>query len=161
MPNELVTCGLLSDTEAARENATTLAASRVTAMKQDGTKLEEAEKKVLELTAANADLKKKVDEAADEKKKAAEKRADEIIASAVADGRIGAQDEATKKEYRERLAAGDAFAEKVLAGLPKQHEGIDKPVIEANAADAPAGKQGKDSEKPPMDRLAASIAAGK
>lgn len=161
MPNELVTCGLLSDTEAARENATTLAASRVTAMKQDGTKLEETEKKLVELTAANADLKKKVDDAEAEKKTAAGKRADDLITAAVADGRIAAQDDATKKEYRDRLAAGDSFVEKLLAGLPKQHEGIDTPVIEAGAADNSAAKAGKDADKPVIDRLAASIAAGK
>ncbi|HEY1121746.1 MAG TPA: hypothetical protein VGE67_09105, partial [Haloferula sp.] len=34
----------------------------------------------------------------------------------------------------ERIEAGDTFAEEILAGLAKQHDGLDKPIIQAGGA---------------------------
>lgn len=99
--------------KALREQIATSAASLATmTADRDGLKVK--------LTAADAKV-----------KEAAEKRANDLVAAAVADGRIAAKDEETQKEYRERLTAGDTFAEKILAGLQKTGEGLENPIIKS------------------------------
>lgn len=160
MPNELVACGLLNETEAARPNAGELATQRIKAFGEDATKLTAAEKRVGELERENKDLKAKVEAAENEKKEEGKKRADDMIEAAINDGRLDPKDEATKKDFHDRIAAGDAFAEKMLSGLSKKHDGIDKPLVTAAAADK-GGKAQETLEKPAVDRLAAAIAEGK
>jgi len=159
MPNELVTCGLLTETEAARENAAELARTRVSAMKSDGTTLSERDKRVAELEEENKKLKAAAAESAEKDKKAKEEEANTLIEAALADGRLDPQDEEATKDFRARLVAGDAFAKKMLAALPTKNEGIDKPIVKASAA--AGGKKEETPEKGPLDRLAASIADAK
>ncbi|MCW1913729.1 phage protease [Luteolibacter sp. GHJ8] len=88
-----------------------------------------ATKSVTDLTTERDGLKTKLTAAETKVKEAAEKRANDLVSAAVADGRIAAKDEEMQKEYRERLTAGDTFAEKILAGLEKKGAGLDKPII--------------------------------
>lgn len=158
--NPLVACGLLTETEAARPKSEELATTRVKAFGEDATKLTAAEKRVGELETENQELKEKVQASEDAKKEEGKKRADDMIAAAIADGRLDAGDEDTKKDFHSRIAAGDAFAEKMLSGLTKKHDGIEKPLVTAAAADAD-GKGKQEETKSPSERLAAAIAAAK
>jgi phage I-like protein len=73
-----------------------------------------------------------------EKVEAANKsRAESLVKAAVADGRIAPKDEDKQTKFRDKIEAGDTFAEEILAQLPKAFEGIDKDIITAGA-DKPA-----------------------
>lgn len=58
-------------------------------------------------------------------------RATALVEAAVADGRIAPKDEETKADFLAKIEAGDEFAEKILGKLPKQAEGLDKPLVKA------------------------------
>jgi phage I-like protein len=161
MPNELVACGLLTETEAARTNAGELATTRVKAFGEDASKLEQALSKITKLEEDNRVLQEKVTASETKQKEEGTKRADDMIAAAVADGRLNPKDEATKKDFHERIAAGDAFAEKMLSSLTKKHDGIDTPVVKASAADTKDKKKEDEEKLSPTDRLAAALAEGK
>jgi phage I-like protein len=64
-------------------------------------------------------------------------RAESLVKAAVADGRIAPKDEDKQAKFRDKIEAGDTFAEEILAQLPKAFEGIDKDIITAGA-DKPA-----------------------
>lgn len=64
---------------------------------------------------------------------AAKTRADDLIKAAIADGRIAPKDEDTQKQFREKIEAGDTFAEEMLSKLPKTHDGIEEDVVKAGA----------------------------
>jgi phage I-like protein len=161
MPHELVACGLLTETEAARPNAGELATTRIKAFGEDASKLAAADKRVGELETENKALKEKVEAAETKQKEEGTKRADDMIAAAVADGRLDPKDEAAKKDFHERIAAGDAFAEKMLSGLTKKHDGIDTPIVKASAADTKDKKKDDEEKLSTTDRLAAALAEGK
>lgn len=82
------------------------------------------------ITAERDELKKQLEVA--EQNAAADRkaRASQLIEAAVADGRIAPKDEETQSDFREKIEAGDAFAEKFLAKLPRQHVDLDKPIIQ-------------------------------
>lgn len=74
-------------------------------------------------------------------KEQAEKRADDLVNAAVADGRILAKDEDSKGFYRDSIIAGNAHAEKILAGLPVLNPDLDKKVVTASGdKSTPAGE---------------------
>ena len=56
-------------------------------------------------------------------------RADSLVKAAVADGRIAPKDEEKQTKFREKIEAGDTFAEEILAQLPKLNPDIDKPKV--------------------------------
>lgn len=157
----LATCGLLTESEAARETAVQIATKRVAAMKGDATELETSNGRIKALEEENAALKKKVTAAEDAAKATSEKAADDLVAAAVADGRILPTDEEKKKGFRERIIAGDAFSIQILKDLPKVHEGIEKPIIEGGAADAerPVNASAKFKDLKGGDLLEAALAA--
>ena len=155
----LATCGLLTEAEAARENAAELARIRVTAMKGDETKLSTVEAELVTLKKERDDLKTKVEASEKAAKEAAGKRADTLVAAAVTDGRIGAKDEESLKDFRERITAGDAFAEKMLAALPKLNGDMGKPVIEAGGAERSGAQDDKFKDLKGGDLLEAALAA--
>ena len=72
------------------------------------------------------DLKAKVEAANKE-------RAESLVKAAVADGRIAPKDEDKQTKFRDKIEAGDTFAEEILAQLPKAFDGIDKDIITAGA----------------------------
>ena len=59
-------------------------------------------------------------------------RAESLVKAAVADGRILPKDEETQTKFRERIEAGDSFAEEILAQMPKKNEGITQPQVKAS-----------------------------
>lgn len=83
--------------------------------------------------------KRKAEAADTEIKKVRKDRADSLVKAAVADGRIAAKDTEKQDKFREKIAAGDTFAEEMLGMLPKQNTGLDKTVIQAGAQAPAAG----------------------
>jgi len=120
----LATCGLLTETEAAGEDAAELARKRVA----------ELEETIAKLTRERDKLKAEAAKSATEASAAREERAQGLVEAAVADGRIAPRDEETQRGFRERITAGDAFAEKMLSTLPRQHAGLERPLIAGGAA---------------------------
>lgn len=115
---------------AAHADAETLAVQAIDKLKVEAS---DAKTEAARLKAENEALTKKV-EAADQAAATARKeRADTLVKAAVADGRIAAKDTEKQDKFRTKIEAGDTFAEEILAQLPKQHQGLDKPIITAGA----------------------------
>ena len=131
----LVTCGLLSEAEGAKDNAVTLAQQRVTAMRADTQKIEALNTQVTDLTTERDDLKQKLEAAQASITKAKEDSAKTLITAAIADGRIAAKDEDTQKFWQDCIINQGDSAVKALDALPKQHEGITNPVVSAKQGD--------------------------
>jgi phage I-like protein len=76
--------------------------------------------------------------------------ADSIIKAAVADGRILPKDADLQDKFRAKIEAGDTFAEEILAGMPKQNQGLNQAIVlgtsgkEVKATDNFEGKTGVD-----------------
>lgn len=155
----LASIGLLTQTEAARDDAESLARSRVTAMRKDGDDLAETKTKLTAAETERDGLKTKL-EASDAKVKAtADKRADDLVKAAIEDGRIAAKDEEKQKLFREKIAAGDAAFETILGDLPKQHEGLEKPLVTGAAGDrVPTQGGGHPIEKKARELVSAKSA---
>jgi len=125
-------------------------------------KIEASAGRIKELEASIADLTKERDKLkADSEKQKAEaadarkERAKTLVEAAVADGRIAPKDEDTKTFYTGLIEAGNANAEAQLSKLPKQHPGIDKPLVNAGQ-----GEPEKKEETPsPYARVEAAFAA--
>lgn len=107
----------------AHEKAESAAIKKIQAMegesKDNASKLEELNAKIEELTKERDALKESLDDVEAKAKGEREERAKEMVDAALADGRIDKDDEETAKGFREKIEAGDAFAERVLAKLPK------------------------------------------
>ncbi|YCM47025.1 phage protease (plasmid) [Verrucomicrobiaceae bacterium 227] len=58
-------------------------------------------------------------------------RAESLVKAAVADGRIAPKDEEKQTKFRDKIEAGDTFAEEMLAQLPKLNPGIDQVKVTA------------------------------
>lgn len=141
--NHLVICGLLSDTEGAKDDAVTLATNRVTAMRADTQKVEALNIKVADLTTERDELKQKLEAAQASITKAKEDSAKTLITAAVADGRIAAKDEDTQKFWQDSIINQGDSAVKALDALPKKHEDITNPVVSAKQGDKVAGGKSK------------------
>lgn len=113
---------------AAHDDAETLAVQAIESLK---VKAANAEAKATRLESENKDLKSKVEAAEAEAKKTRKERADTLVKAAVADGRIAPKDEDKQNKFRDKIEAGDTFAEEILAQLPKLNQGLDKPVVMA------------------------------
>ena len=151
----LATIGLLNESEAARENAESLATQRVQAMKGDATELEKHKKRADDAEKKNEDLQKELDELKGKVKAADASRAETLVKAAVADGRIASKDEGTQKLYTRLIAAGDAEAESTLAAMPKIIADLSKSVIKA----ADGSVQPKPEDEPTgIRRVAACFA---
>ena len=113
---------------AAAENAEQEAVQAINKLKSDHStvtaSLAEKETKIRELEA-------KVTASEAKEKKALQERADTLVKAAVADGRILPKDEDKQNKFREKISAGDSFAEEILAQLPKLNGGLDKQVFTA------------------------------
>lgn len=97
---------------AAAENAENEAVAKITAMQADISKLK-SEKEAVEAQLAEV----------------AKTRANDLVTAAVNDGRILAKDEDKQTKFRDKIEAGDTFAEEILSQLPKLNQGLDKPII--------------------------------
>lgn len=130
------------------EDAETAAITKITAMEstQDA-----ATKRIAELEAELAELKKAKEEAEAKSLAAASERADSIVAAAVTDGRLAPKDKASQDKYRTRIAAGDEFAAEVLATLPKLHTVETTPIVKAAATE-------KEEEQNPYAKVQAAFA---
>lgn len=111
---------------AAAENAENEAVSKIENLKKgDSSKAT----RIADLEAQLAKLKGKV-EASDAAAATARKdRAETLVAAAVNDGRILAKDEDKQTKFRDKIEAGDTFAEEILSQLPRLNQGLDKPII--------------------------------
>lgn len=125
----LVTAGVLSQEEAARQGAEALGRTRITAALADSTALAGLKTKLTAAETKVAELNTKISASETAAKAAADKRADDLVKAAVTDGRIATADEDTQKNFRERIAAGDTFAEKLLSERPKLTAGLNVPII--------------------------------
>lgn len=111
---------------AAAENAETEAVTAIKKLQTDHSTVSAANA-VLETE--NKGLKAKVEAAEAEAKKTRKDRADTLVKAAVADGRIAPKDEDKQTKFREKIEAGDTFAEEILSQLPKLNQGLDKAVV--------------------------------
>lgn len=114
---------------AAHADAETLAVQAIDKLKVEAT---DAKAEADRLKAENAALTKKVEAADAAAATARKERADTLVKAAVADGRIPVKDTEKQDKFRAKIEAGDTFAEEILAQLPKQHDGLDKPLVTAS-----------------------------
>lgn len=113
---------------AAADNAETEAVNAIEKLKKDKSTVDAS---LATVTKERDDLKLKVTtieaKAAEDRKE----RAKTLVEAAQADGRIAPKDDETAKKYRDKIEAGDAFVEEILAKLPKQHDGLETPIVTA------------------------------
>jgi phage I-like protein len=114
---------------AAHADAETLAVQAIDKLKVEAS---DAKAEADRLKAENAALTKKVEAADAAAATARKERADTLVKAAVADGRIPVKDTEKQDKFRAKIEAGDTFAEEILAQLPKQHDGLDKPLVTAS-----------------------------
>jgi phage I-like protein len=114
---------------AAAENAETEAVKAIDRLKVEAS---DAKAEADRLKAENAALTKKVEASDAAAATARKERADTLVKAAVADGRIAVKDTEKQDKFRAKIEAGDTFAEEILAQLPKQHAGLDKPLVTAS-----------------------------
>jgi len=155
----LATCGLLSADEAARKDAEDIARKRVEAMNGDSEKIKKLDAEIEALKEERDKLKKENEEI--EAKQAEERkgRAKQLVEAAQADGRIAPKDEETAKKFRERIEAGDTFAEEILGDLPKRNDNLGTPIISAGAQ-KPGGGDGEHAFQSEAKTAGGSIAKG-
>lgn len=135
MPKQILAALNISDTAADAEGAAVVA---VNAMKSEIVTLKAS---VSTVEGERDGFKTKLEAAEKTIKEQAEKRADDLINAAVTDGRILPKDEESKSFYRDAIVAGNASAEKVLAGLPVLNKDLDKKVVNASEdKNTPAGE---------------------
>lgn len=113
--SDLVKAGILTTSEAAAEDAVTVAASRYTALKEDSANLERVK-------AENKDLKDKIEAQANA-------QADEAIADAVKAGRISPKDEDTKKFWHDQLVENPVTAKKMLEQVEAKHANLGDQIV--------------------------------
>ena len=111
---------------AAAENAETEAVNKITAMQTEGSS---KGARIAELEAELATLKGKVEAADATLAKVAKDRAESLVKAAVADGRLLPKDEEKQTKFRDKIEAGDTFAEEILAQMPKINAGLDTPIV--------------------------------
>jgi FtsZ-binding cell division protein ZapB len=111
---------------AAAENAETEAVKAIDRLQVEAS---DAKSKAASLEEENKGLKTKVEAAEAEAKKTRKDRADTLVKAAVADGRIAPKDEDKQTKFRDKIEAGDTFAEEILAQLPKLNQGLDKAIV--------------------------------
>lgn len=114
---------------AAAENAETEAVKAIDKLKLEAS---DAKAEAERLKAENERLTKKVEASDAAAATARKERADTLVKAAVADGRIAPKDTEKQDKFRTKIEAGDTFAEEILAQLPKQHAGLDKPIVTAS-----------------------------
>lgn len=119
---------------AAAENAEAEAVDKIKAMQYDG---DEKKKRIAELEAELATLKGEKDQVMASLAQIKKDRAETLVKAAIADGRIAPKDEEKATKFRDRIAAGDAFAEDILATLPKTHADLGKSLIQGSGNPAP------------------------
>jgi Mu-like prophage I protein len=106
---------------AVAENAESEALTKITAMHSDmaskASRIAELEAKNAEITASLALV--------------AKTRADDLVKAAVSDGRILPKDEDRQTKFRDKIEAGDTFAEEILAQLPRLNAGLSTPFVRA------------------------------
>lgn len=123
---ELVVCGLLSEAEAAQDDASSLARERVVCMR-DGAKKVEA------LSAQVCALEKELETARAEARDAKLEQAEQVIRAAVADGRIAPRDEETKGFYRGLIVEKGEAAVKALDAMPRSNSSLFERQVKAGA----------------------------
>ena len=111
---------------AAAENAETEAVKAIDALKVQAS---DAKADALRLKTENEALTKKVEASDAAAATARKERADTLVKAAVADGRIAPKDDDKQTKFREKIAAGDTFAEEILTQLPKLNGGLDNPLV--------------------------------
>lgn len=128
----LATCGLLSETEAAKDDATTLATKRVSAMQADSKKVESLNEKITAMEGEIDKLKRERDELKAEAKSAVEASAQSAVDAAVDAGRIAPKDEDTKTFWKESIIARGESAIKAMNALPVSDPTKAKAIVKAS-----------------------------
>jgi phage I-like protein len=127
--------------DSASAGADNLAVQRITDLKAKADQVDTVKASLTAVEGERDGLKTKLEAAEKTIKEQAEKRADDLIQAAIGDGRILPKDEESKSFYRDAIVAGNAAAEKVLAGLPVLNKDLDKKVVNASEdKNTPAGE---------------------
>lgn len=114
---------------AAADNAEDAALSEIEKLKKSKADIEAK----LEAMQSEYDgMKKKVESAEATIKATNKDRAESLVKAAVADGRILPKDDDTQRKFRDRIEAGDTFAEEILAQMPKKNPDITKTQVKAS-----------------------------
>lgn len=138
---------------AAHADAESLAVQAIDTMQKDG---ESKKKRITELECELADLKKTAACSAAEVLQVRKDRAAALVKAAVADGRILPKDEDKQTKFRDKIEAGDTFAEEILSQLPKINPDLSKSLVTAGDKKV----ESKDGDKnDPYDRVEAAFAA--
>lgn len=118
--SDLITAGILNESEAAKDDAVSVAAKRYASYKADAEKVDAARKETeaakAKLVTVEASL-KEANEALEDQKKAA---AEAAVQVAVEAGQIPPKDEDTKKFWVEAMLSNPEGSKKALAALPKK-----------------------------------------
>jgi|GEM_PF-1128067 len=132
---------------AAHADAETLAVQAIEKLKIDCStskdKITALDAQIADLTKQRDDMKAECAKANAKCADAAKLRAEGLVTAAVADGRIAANDDKTKGFFARLITAGDADAEDALHALPRQHTGLDKPIIHATHGERGTGAHGQ------------------
>lgn len=111
---------------AAADNAETEAVDKINNLKTDGTT---KAKRIAALEAELAKLKGEKEAVEASLATAAKARAATLVLAAVADGRLPAKDEDKQAKFRDKIEAGDTFAEEILAQLPRLNQALGTPLV--------------------------------
>ena len=138
----LATCGLLNQTEAAREDAETLARQRVSAMRSDADRLTTIQASLTEVTTERDGLKAKLQAAEAQLATGRKTQGEALFQRAVKAGLAAPLDEAKKAEYIQASESENTLAikfmtERIEAAEANPGESIEKPLITASGNERP------------------------
>ena len=139
----LATCGLLSEAEASKDDAATLASKRVSAMQADSKKVESLNEKITAMEGEMKKLKDERDKLKTEAKSAVEASAQSAVDAAVEAGRIAPKDEDTKTFWKESIVSKGESAIKAMNALPVTDPTKAKAKVKAGDAKQTVGSEGE------------------
>lgn len=144
----LASIGLLTQNEAARDDAESIARSRVTALRGDSDKLTAANTEITTLKGEKVDLQQKVTAAENATAALRKTTGENLFQRAVKAGLAAPKDDDKKQEYIQAAESGNALALKLLTERVEAAEGgttttVEGTIIQAGAANRPAGGGGE------------------
>ena len=139
--SDLVKCGLLTETEAAKSDADEIARKRFQALQDDAKKVAAANTRADKAEAKTKEAKEQLEAATKALDAHQEDAADEAVKAAVKAGKISAKDETTQAFWKTALLNQEG-AKEALENLPVN------PVLAKTVKDPSAGDRQKDGENP-------------
>ncbi|MBK1884764.1 hypothetical protein JIN85_20295, partial [Luteolibacter pohnpeiensis] len=138
----LATCGLLNQSEAARDDAETLARQRVSAMRSDAETLRTVQASLTDVTAERDQLKTKLQAAETKLADGRKEQGESLFQRAVKAGLAAPKDEVKKAEYVQAAESENALAikfmtERIEAAEANPTDPIERPIVRATGQDVP------------------------